>query len=132
MNTPSSLCISSGKKQKLYINRKLAACIFLAAFPSMFSANSYAEELSFKDCLNVLAAGMYNRYLETYCRFDGGVGDMLKQIYTVGGCRTAVPQEVVDSMAKEVTDDSSSRMRNLGEEEFCAGNKDAYYALSEE
>lgn len=132
MKAPLSLCISSGKKQKIYIRQKIAACIFLVAIPSMFSANAYAEELSFKDCLNVLAAGMYNRFLENYCGFDGGVGDRLKQIYTLGGCRTAVPQEVVDSMANEVTDDSSSRMRTLGEDAFCAGNKDAYYALREE
>jgi hypothetical protein len=118
------------QKNRMKKNRKLD--FLLTCFLALISSNSSSNELNFQDCVNLLGAGMYNRYLENYCDFNGGVGDKLKQLYSLGECRSTVPQEVVDSMAKQVTDDSSSRMKSLGKKRFCAGNKDAYYALTKE
>lgn len=102
----------------------------LVSFLSLVSTNSFSNELNFQDCVSLLGAGMYNQYLENYCNFNGGVGDKLKQLYSSGGCRSTVPQEVVNSMAKQVTEDSNIRMKSLGKNKFCIGNKNAYYDLA--
>lgn len=107
---------------------KKALFIFFCA--SLYSNISASAELNFEQCLKVLGAGFYNQYLETYCSFDGGVGNKLNYIYTEGGCRSTVPQEVVDSMSKQVINDSTTRMNSLGKDNFCAGNKKAYYDLA--
>jgi hypothetical protein len=89
-----------------------------------------SAEVTFEECVKSLGAGMYNQYLETFCGFKGGVSNELKRIYSEGGCRSTVPQEVVDSLSKKVTKDSSARMKSLGESKFCAGNKENYYSLN--
>ena len=104
--------------------------IFMAFYVLLYSNISFSTDLNFEDCVKLLGAGMYNQYLENYCDFDGMVSNKLKRIYTVGGCRNTVPQEVVESMAKKVTDDSGSRMNNLGRRKFCTDNRQAYYNLS--
>lgn len=88
--------------------------MMLVSFLSLISTNSFSNELNFQDCTNLLGAGIYNQYLENYCNFNGGVGEKLKQLYSLGGCRSTVPQEVVDAMVKQVIEDSSSRMKSLG------------------
>lgn len=97
----------------------------LAILASAYCPGGYAKDLIFKNCLTLLGAGMYNQYLETYCGFKGGVGAKLRGMYRVGGCETAVPQAVVDEMAKKVTEDSASRKNAMGEQTFCEGNERA-------
>lgn len=81
-------------------------------------------------CLRVLGAGIYNHYLEAHCGFNGGVSAMLNTMYTEGGCRSIVEQNEVDSTIKEVFDDSDRRLRAMGKNKFCIGNKKAYYDLA--
>jgi hypothetical protein len=103
------------------------------AFSLILSTVANAETNKDKEesCLTLLGAGIYNGVLEDVCKFDGGVKDKLKALYTNGGCRSIVPQEKVEETSNDVLIDSKKRFQILGERKFCDGNKDAYYDLVE-
>ena len=101
------------------------------AFSLIFSTVASAETNE-ESCLTLLGAGIYNGVLEDVCKFDGGVKDKLKSLYTEGGCRNIVPQEKVEELSSDVLIDSKERFQALGESKFCNGNKEAYYDLVKE
>lgn len=71
------------------------------AFGLIFSTVAKAETSEDKkeSCLTLLGAGIYNGVLEDVCKFDSGVKDKLKALYTEGGCRNIVPQEKVEEIS---------------------------------
>lgn len=110
------------------MNTYTKTLLLLVPFTSCMGA--YAQDLELDKCLKLLGAGIYNQSLEEICGFNGGVKDELKSIYTASGCRSIVPQETVNKVVKDVLIDTKARYELLGKTKFCAGNKEAYFALA--
>ena len=88
------------------------------------------KTLSEEKCIKLLGMGMYNQILESICGFDGKVSLLADSIYTKGKCRITIKQEQVDKLSKEVVKDTISRSEEMGIDNFCKGNKQAYYDLA--
>ena len=85
--------------------------------------------LSSEECMKFLGAGMYNGVLENTCNFNGGVKEKILSMYDEAGCRTIIPQKIVENTAKDVVIDTKRRYEAMGHVAFCEGNIDAYNAL---
>lgn len=111
--------------------KKVLALSFLCVFPVFtFAENKGIKpKLDLNQCKEILGAAIFNKVLEEICGFNGGVKENLKKIYDEGQCRHIVPQSTVDSLAKDVLEDSRMRYKAFGEKVFCEANLKGYTDL---
>ena len=111
--------------------KRLFALGFLCVLPILtFAGNKEVKpKLDLNQCKEILGAAIFNGVLEEVCGFNGGVKDSLKEIYEKGQCRYTVPQSTVDTLAKDVLEDSRMRYKAFGEKAFCDANLKGYTDL---
>jgi hypothetical protein len=126
-----SITTDGGEPPEAEINswRKVKKKNFESTVTQDSSPPKQDKKIDKKFCEKLLGAGMYNGILEDICSFNGGVKSKILNMYNEAGCRSILPQKVVNKMAKDVLTDTRGRYKAMGHNAFCNGNIDAYNAL---
>lgn len=108
----------------------LSLMVFIPAL-SFAENKTNKSKFNFEQCEEILGAAIFNGVLEDVCGFNGSVKEKLKMIYDAGQCRHTVPQSNVDSLIRDVLEDSRMRYKAFGEKVFCDENLKGYTDLME-
>jgi hypothetical protein len=93
------------------------------------STNALGEDKK-NSCGVLLGAAVYNQFLETNCGFNGKVSDYSKWIYTNAGCGNVLLPNEVNTIVKQITEDSKQKFNSQGKKNFCNSNKMQYNDLA--
>src|ERR1700678_404841 len=99
-------------------------CLGFLLASTAYAADPHARE-EMQICTNILQVGITAQLLEdkSTCHFRGHASARILADYTDGGCRSILPQTVVDKLSARIAGDMQRASDSSGLPKFCEDSK---------